>query len=227
LLCSVILCPRSSNGNIAATSTDENATISGVGEKTLSTGENHFIITVTAQDGVTTQNYTLTITRAYNSDATLSELIIPEGLLLTPEFNSNIFNYAVDILEEVTEMTIMATPTDANAKLFGDGLKNLSSGANYFTLIVLAEDGVTSLEYSITVNRVVGINEPTQQEKKILVYPNPTTGKLRITSYGNRISKYMMFTAGKFLSRMQKEEGRKQKMYLKLTFRIYRLESIS
>ncbi|MCL2167673.1 MAG: T9SS type A sorting domain-containing protein, partial [Lentimicrobiaceae bacterium] len=45
---------------------DPNATISGngIGTHSLTVGANLFTITVTAQDDVTTQNYTITVTRA-------------------------------------------------------------------------------------------------------------------------------------------------------------------
>jgi hypothetical protein len=166
---------------LTATPSDPNATVVGAGVNNLSVGANVCVITVTAQDGVTVQNYTVIVNRALNNDATLSTLSILEGEL-TPIFNSNIYNYSVDIIEDITEITIAAIPSDPMAQIFGAGLKDLNSGANFFTLIVVAEDGLSSLEYHIAVNRVVGIPEPKNSESKLLVYPNPTTGELRITA---------------------------------------------
>lgn len=50
---------------ITATANDGKAVVTGdVGEKALSVGENTFTVTVTAEDGTTVKNYTITITRA-------------------------------------------------------------------------------------------------------------------------------------------------------------------
>ena len=50
--------------NITAIASDTNATISGTGIKSLNVGTNPFIITVTAEDKQTTQNYTIMVNRA-------------------------------------------------------------------------------------------------------------------------------------------------------------------
>jgi hypothetical protein len=52
----------------------------------LTVGDNPFYIIVTAEDGVTTKTYTVTVHRA-SSDATLSGLTVSEGSLL-PAFAS-------------------------------------------------------------------------------------------------------------------------------------------
>ena len=177
---------------LTATTTDVNATIAGDGVKTLNTGANVFTITVTAQDGAATQNYTVTVNRAQNNDATLSELTVSEGEL-SPAFNSTVYHYTIELLETETEITIAATPTDPMAKIFGDGTKNLSSGINFLTIVVIAEDGVTSLEYHITIERILGIDDPMAELEKILIYPNPTTGKLTIENGELRIEEVEVF----------------------------------
>ena len=49
---------------LTATPADVNAHVSGAGAKPLNVGDNPFTITVTAEDGTTTQHYLVTITRA-------------------------------------------------------------------------------------------------------------------------------------------------------------------
>ena len=49
---------------ITATKNDESATVTGAGVKNLVVGENSFKITVTADGGATTLNYTITVNRA-------------------------------------------------------------------------------------------------------------------------------------------------------------------
>jgi len=114
-----------------------------------------------------------------NSDATLSNLTVSTGTL-TPAFNSNTYNYTVDVEYSVTEITIIGTATDPNATVVGNGLKPLVVGENIFTITITAADGVTTLNYNVTVNRAddVGIIEIVTE--KINIYPNPTTGELKI-----------------------------------------------
>jgi hypothetical protein len=137
--------------------------------------------------------------------ATLSELSIPEGEL-SPVFNSTIYNYTIDILESETEITILATPTDSMAKVFGDGTKALSSGTNYFTIVVIAEDGVTSSEYNLTIHRILSIDEP-MAELQVLIYPNPTTGELRVTSYELQVTNVEVYDI--FGKKHERAKGRK------------------
>ena len=168
--------------NITATTNDPKATISGTGWKQLAVGENIFTVTVTAEDGVTTLEYTITVTRAApNTDATLLDLAVSTGEL-TPEFSSIIHDYTVDVTYSTSSINITATASDPYASISGTGWKQLAVGENVFTITVIAEDGITTLEYTVTVTRAddVGISESVLAG--ISIEPNPTTGELRIES---------------------------------------------
>jgi hypothetical protein len=169
---------------LAATATDLNATVTGAGLKSLNVGNNIFDITVTAQDGLTTQTYTITINRDMNTVATLASLTASEGEL-SPKFNSNVYTYFIDLSEYVTEITLTATPTDPNATVVGDGVKAISTGTNIFTITVTAQDNITELHYMLVITCPLGIAEPELPE--IVVYPNPTVGELRIRNYESGI----------------------------------------
>jgi hypothetical protein len=163
---------------LTATATDANATVTGDGTKTLQVGDNPFTILVTAQNGVTQQTYNITVNRALNTVATLSDLTVSEGTL-SPVFNSNTYTYFVNVDGEVASFILTATATDSNATITGDGEKVLTTGANIFTINVIAQDEVTALNYFVVVNCEVGIVE-THCNASLLVYPKPTTGELRI-----------------------------------------------
>jgi len=182
--------PHSANSIIInATPTHPNATVSGIGVKVLSVGNNPFTIIVTAADGVTTLNYLITVNRAISTDATLSNIIVSEGTL-TPAFSSNVYNYTVDVAYSISTITIIATASDPDAIVSGTGEKSLTVGANPFTITAIAADGVTALDYIVTVHRFdVGIVE-TDNEPSVRVYPNPTSGQLQVTSLLLSLSKY-------------------------------------
>ena len=128
------------------------ATLIGDGSKTLQVGVNQFIITVTAEDGITTQNYTVTINRDSSTDATLANLTVSTGTL-TPTFNSSTYNYSVNVANSINTILITAIPNHPQATLIGDGSKTLQVGVNQFIITVTAEDGITTQNYTVTINR--------------------------------------------------------------------------
>jgi hypothetical protein len=113
--------------------------------------------------------------------ATLSSLTVSEGKL-TPSFNCDIHNYTVNVPTSITSITIEATPTHPDATVAGTGEKQLAIGSNPFILTVTAANGVSTLNYIVTVTRSdVGIVE-TGRAPSLQVYPNPTRGELIIVA---------------------------------------------
>jgi len=114
-----------------------------------------------------------------SDDATLNTLSVSEGEL-EPEFQSDIYEYSVNVANNVEEITIMATPNNPNATVIGTDSFLLNEGENIFTVTVTAEDGTTELSYTITINRSVNVKD--FNLSKIYLYPNPTTGQLSIVN---------------------------------------------
>ncbi len=156
---------------VTATASDANASVEVTPEDaddgtsgdqvTLEVGETTISVEVTAQDGVTTQTYTVTVTRAGSGDASLSALSL-SGVTLSPAFASGTTTYTASVRHAVTETTVTATLTYAGAayevKLNGvvdqDGIVPLSVGdGNVISVEVTAEDGVTRQTYTVTVMR--------------------------------------------------------------------------
>ncbi|MFD5018279.1 cadherin-like beta sandwich domain-containing protein, partial [Paenibacillus sp. NPDC058367] len=144
------------NTTITATKGNKDSVILVIdlGSKSLSVGVNTFIVHVTAEDGVTKKEYTVTITRATSSDASLSALTL-SGVTLSPVFASGTLSYTANVANNVTSTTIGASTNSGAAMVpVADlGLKLLSVGANTFTVHVTAEDGITKKDYSVTVTR--------------------------------------------------------------------------
>ena len=140
----------------------------------LAVGANVIKIKLTAEDGLTTQTYTLTVTRA--GSATLRELAVStpyehlhEGGRMTPAFAANITSYTASVLNDVDYVRVqpltghpdatfefldendMAIP-DADSVKYGHQVA-LSVGANVIKIKVTAQDDMTTETYTLTVTR--------------------------------------------------------------------------
>ncbi len=140
---------------IGATTVDNDATISGLGTKGLTTGLNTFEVIVTAQNS-TTKTYKINVTRNKNNNANLSLLAVT-GYALVPTFNSGIYDYEVtveSIKETLSPTEVTAIPEDSNATIVKQEAITLSTTSdNLYTVTVTAEDGKTVKTYTIKVIR--------------------------------------------------------------------------
>ena len=129
---------------------------------------NVIAVVVTAQDGETTQTYSVTVTRAGSSEASLSGLSLSgdggEVVVLTPAFASGTTVYAATVAHDVSAVTVTVTASVASAgsayeiRLNGvvdqDGVVPLAVGAgNVIAVVVTAQDGESTQAYSVTVTR--------------------------------------------------------------------------
>ena len=137
--------------------TDSDGTVS------LSVGNNVITVEVTAEDGNTTQTYTVNVPRAEppSTDATLSALTL-SGIDIGT-FSSGTISYTAQVANSVSETTVSATVNHSGAsygvKLGGveddDGVISLAEGGNVITVEVTAEDGDITKTYTVTVTRLV------------------------------------------------------------------------
>ena len=132
----------------------------------LAVGSNVITVEVTAEDGSTTQTYTVTVTRGDapnpelpSSDATLTTLTL-SGIDFGT-FDSTTTSYTAQVANSVTQTTVTPTVKDSGAsyviKLGGvtdaDGVVSLSVGSNVITVEVTAEDESVTQTYTVTVTR--------------------------------------------------------------------------
>jgi hypothetical protein len=136
--------------DVTGTANHDLATVSGnITGKSLNVGDNTVNITVTAEDGITTGIYTVTIHRL-SADATLSSLTVSSGDF---SFNANTTNYTVNVSNEVTSIDVIGTANHAAATVSGNVTgKSLEVGDNAVNITVTAEDG-TVKTYTVTVVR--------------------------------------------------------------------------
>ena len=102
---------------------------------------------------------------AKSTDATLSGLTLSDVNIGT--FASGTTTYAADVASSVTETTVTPTVNHSGAsyviKLGGvtdaDGVIPLAAGDNVITIEVTAEDGTTTRTYTVTITRLVSLQQ--------------------------------------------------------------------
>jgi gliding motility-associated-like protein len=162
-----------SSVTVTATVQDATATIKVNGVTTASgvpsasipvaVGTNVINTVVTAQDGVTTKTYTITLTRAPSTDALLTSIKLTPASTLTVVTGPGYVNYTTSVPNATTSVTVTATTQDATATIQVNGVTTASGvasasiplavGSNTINTVVTAQDGVTTKTYIITATR--------------------------------------------------------------------------
>lgn len=126
----------------------------------MAIGPNPITVVVTAQDG-TLKSYNVIVNRAPSSVAALSALTLSNATL--DGFDQAVTNYTLQVANGVTETTVTPTAADANATITIKGVEvdsgqpselfELQVGPNQITIVVTAQDGITTTTYTITIIR--------------------------------------------------------------------------
>ncbi|HEU4963602.1 MAG TPA: cadherin-like beta sandwich domain-containing protein [Bacilli bacterium] len=135
----------------------------------LQDGSNVIKVVVTAEDGITQQTYTVTVTRiSYSSNANLSNLVL-SGVALNPSFTSGNPTYTASVDSTVRTVEVIPTVEDSNSTftVSANGtpvadvsgyLVDLAAGVTSIAVKVTAQDGVTHQTYTVTVSRTASTN---------------------------------------------------------------------
>ncbi|WP_299583997.1 cadherin-like beta sandwich domain-containing protein [Mucilaginibacter sp.] len=128
----------------------------------LNVGNNVINTVVTAQDGLTTNSYIITATRAPSAIATLANFAISSGTL-SPVFASATSSYTASVGSAIASITVTPTISAAgaivkvNGTIAASGAASasipLAVGTNTITTVVTAQDGITTKTYTLTVTR--------------------------------------------------------------------------
>lgn len=165
---------------VYATAQDSKAKVSGTGKKQLEMGNNTATVTVTAEDG-TKKTYTINIARKESeedaeekNEETNTEEIQAEGLSelkigdlkLSPNFETNVYEYAVKYIGEDTKLDIITTATNPEYIVEITGNEDLKEGENIVTILVSDAEGNNVATYQVTVNKSLVDEETLNQVKK-------------------------------------------------------------
>jgi len=125
-------------------------------------GSNTITAQVTAQDGTTTQTYTLTVTRA--TGPSLSSIGLDSGTL-SPAFGSNTTSYLVGVSSDTATIAITPVVMDGTTTVKVNGSAVVSGSAsspvslvygdNAITVAVTSQDGTTTKTYTLLVTRAI------------------------------------------------------------------------
>jgi hypothetical protein len=137
------------------------ATVAGNGITSLGSSADVIIVTVTAEDGVTTKDYIITVNQYRHDEARLASLSV-DGQTLAPVFSSDTYAYSITIPSDKLTFSpseITAVPKDIAATLSMSPALDFSANPSVavtknFTILVLAEDGFTTQTYTIAVTRL-------------------------------------------------------------------------
>ncbi|OOQ57038.1 hypothetical protein BC343_16005 [Mucilaginibacter pedocola] len=160
---SITLTPTLSDANAQVKVNDAEVTSGSPSQViALAVGDNAIHVNVTAQDGTTTNPYTVTVNRPPSSDASLSALAVG-GTGVSVSQDPNLSNrFTGTVAKDITSYTVTATVNEPNAKLYIDGTLAtsgntvtlpLAKGDNSVVVDVLAQDGVTHQYQYIYITR--------------------------------------------------------------------------
>jgi len=131
--------------------------------------------------------------------------------VLTPVFDSETFEYVVNVTYAESYAIISAITSDDWADVSGIGMHLLRVGKNTFPVTVTSDDGTTKKKntYTIVINRAGNTNikeTETEDGKALQIYPNPTDGKIHIINY--KSGNIELYDA---LGKLQKSESKIEK----------------
>jgi gliding motility-associated-like protein len=131
----------------------------------LAVGSNIITTVVTAQDGITTDTYTATVTRAASDYAFLSDLQLSNGTL-TPPFTNTTLSYSDRVSRATYSITVIPTTlydfetVTVNGDPVTSGTASLpislTDGLNNISIVVTAQNGIKTRTYSLSVTKESG-----------------------------------------------------------------------
>lgn len=143
------------------------------GPASLVVGSNNFIIVVTAANGSSTKTYTVEVKRQSSADksnnANLAGLALSSGKL-KPGFAADTTSYTAEVSLSVASVTVTPAAAGVNARISVNGSAVVSGSPSAsipltagsvtaITVIVTAEDEVTTKTYTINVTRLATLSQ--------------------------------------------------------------------
>ncbi|MEY4418104.1 MAG: hypothetical protein RIQ88_542, partial [Actinomycetota bacterium] len=142
--------PYTTSVDVLAVTTDPNASYEVSGETDLVAGENLLTVTVTAEDGVTTDSFFVTLNVLLSTNTDLIHFVVNDTDVMDGDL--------VSLDPYTTDVTVYVETDDENATFELTGDTDLLPGENTLTVVVTAADGVTTATYEVTLDVALGNN---------------------------------------------------------------------
>ena len=142
--------------NITADKVSSLSSVEGLGNINLNVGNNTVNIVVTSENGEV-NTYTLNITRNEIISALLDDIKV-KHYDLSPEFNSEVYEYNLVVDNEITSLDITPILKDKKASYVIKGNSDFLVGMNKVLVEVTSSDGKDKKEYILNVNRQIYSN---------------------------------------------------------------------
>ena len=164
---------------VKAEADDEKATVSGIGNITLNSGENIITIDVTAENG-TVRSYYIKFVKAIKEKLRLSNISLVamsnekdvNNIELNPSFDSEIFTYNCSVANYIEKINIEAKSNEENSNIEIVGNDNLKEGLNEILITVKTSDN-EEIVYKINVNKEkkeeIELKEDNQNKKIVII----------------------------------------------------------
>ena len=164
---------------VKAEADDEKATVSGIGNITLNSGENIITIDVTAENG-TVRSYYIKVVKAIKEKLRLSNISLVamsnekdvNNIELNPSFDSEIFTYNCSVANYIEKINIEAKSNEENSNIEIVGNDNLKEGLNEILITVKTSDN-EEIVYKINVNKEkkeeIELKEDNQNKKIVII----------------------------------------------------------
>jgi len=150
---------------------DSNATVKVTGNSGFEVGSNNKItIKVTAEDGKTTQTYTIKVTKLAEEEEKPGNVIEEEkeelyltslkleGIELVPEFAKDTYSYTATVTDfETTKLNVEAKASNEKAKIDISGNEEIKEGENTINIVLTLEKSTVQTVYQIVVTKDVDI----------------------------------------------------------------------
>jgi hypothetical protein len=135
-----------------------------------STGTTLITVVFTAQDGVTTKSYGITVSKGGSNNATVSSIVLstavlnPACTLMLSSTSSGVVNYNASVSTGTTSLTVTTSTVDPLAKISvnngtqSNGNSSVAvtlntTGTTLISIVIISEDGTTTKTYNVTVSQ--------------------------------------------------------------------------
>lgn len=125
--------------------------VTGNGKHTLKGGDNKIELTAVSEDGKETLKYTVNVVKEKQHNANIKNLSVKEGRI-TPDFTQDTLQYSLKVTNEIDKPNYLVELEDENAT-YDIEPQLVSEGETEVKITVTAEDGETTKEYIVNVNR--------------------------------------------------------------------------